>query len=740
MSSHTLFLSCAIALSIVPIAPLQGQPQPSAGTGGALNAAAAVDHVLVRTSGGAPQVAGATHLFGSWYSVPLVAGISAGARAQEIGALPNVELTQPDYTIQISDMASASLQSDVNDPYYGYQWHLRATNAPAVWPTTTGAGAVVAVLDTGIASAAPDMGCHSFVSPYSAITGEASLAAAQDDNGHGTHVAGTVAECSGNGQGGAGMAGSATLMPVKVCNAFGGCSMSDIAEGIIWASSHGAGVINLSLGTNCAGVGSGLWPDCSAGIVNDAIAMATAADVLIVAAAGNASQSVVSFPANHPDVLAVAALDALDAPAPYTNTGSAIGIAAPGGNMGADATGDGYGDGVLQQTLGSACGSASAFAYCFMQGTSMASPHVAGAAALLRAAAPSASRAQVRQALEQGAQDLGAAGFDATYGYGALRVDTALARLYQLTSATPTPTATAPASTPTATAPASTPTPTATAPASTPTPTATAPASTPTPTATAPASTPTATAPASTPTPTATPGLPVPSITALLPDALQVGDAPRVITVAGEGFGAGSAVLWDGEPRDTAYVGDDRLTFTTAAGDTAAVGWHSVQVTAAGGISVAWLVPVNAQPVDVAAPAIPGEEVRASVETPDGPVTVAFGGLVGAGSLQVAAHHGAAAATAGVIKGLPSYFELAEQQLSFHTAQVCFPYQDADLAAAGLAEGDLRLWHFAEGAWHDITVSHDLAANRICGTTASFSPFVLGTAVDSHIYLPLLQR
>ncbi|KAB8140137.1 S8 family serine peptidase [Chloroflexia bacterium SDU3-3] len=426
LSRRIFFVALGIVLMALPGAQASAQPSSqSTWPPATLNASIATDRVLVRLADGSPALPGAAPLFGQWYTAPVVPGTPPQQALAQTRARSSVVAAEQDYVIQISDAAvrtsSPAQPGAISGALASYQWHLRVTQAPAVWPLTTGAGVVVAVIDTGIATNAPDLGCHSFTSPYNAITGAEGLAAAQDDNGHGTHVAGTVAQCENNG-----MASGVTLMPIKACDESGSCLMSNVAKGIAWASSHGAAVINLSLGADCTGVGTGQWPDCSSDVVNDAIAMATAADVVIVAAAGNFGESTIDFPSNHPNVIAVGALDVLQQRTRYTNTGRGINLTAPGGDLFADVDGDGYADGVAQQTLGALCGMPSEFAWCLLQGTSMAAPHVSGAAALLRAAAPTATRGEIQAALESGATDLGVAGYDEIYGYGALQVQAAL--------------------------------------------------------------------------------------------------------------------------------------------------------------------------------------------------------------------------------------------------------------------------------------------------------------------------
>src|SRR5205085_802609 len=188
---------------------------------------------------------------------------------------------------------------------------------------------------------------------------------AHDDHAHGTHVAGTIAQSTGNGKGVAGMAPAARLMPVKVLSAFGSGTSHDIAEGIRWAVDHGARVLNLSLGGGARSLA-----------MESAVAYARRRGAVVICAAGNNGSRGVSYPAAYPGSFAVSAVGPQGRLAPYSSFGPQIAIAAPGGDKS-----QGEESGVLQQTL--AEGSTTEAAYRWFQGTSMATPHVAGAAALV---------------------------------------------------------------------------------------------------------------------------------------------------------------------------------------------------------------------------------------------------------------------------------------------------------------------------------------------------------------------
>jgi serine protease len=191
-----------------------------------------------------------------------------------------------------------------------------------------------------------------------------------DEHGHGTHVAGTIAQTTNNGYGVAGIAPGAAIMPIRVLDANGRGSTADIAESIRWAANNGADIINMSLG--------GPLPSR---IMQDAVAYAHRKGVTVIAAAGNSGWSMPSFPAAYPNVVAVAATQFDRQTTFYSNYGRYIDIAAPGGNTQLDQNGDGRPDGVMQETLMRENPAEHEFA--LYMGTSMASPHVAGVAALI---------------------------------------------------------------------------------------------------------------------------------------------------------------------------------------------------------------------------------------------------------------------------------------------------------------------------------------------------------------------
>ncbi len=304
-----------------------------------------------------------------------------------------------------------------NDPMYEQQWNLRAMGAPAGWSSTPrGAGVVVAVIDTGV-TRVEDLQQTSMLEGKSFVPGAASAA---DDNGHGTHVAGTVAQATHNGVGVAGVAPAATILPVKVLSNAGFGSSAWIASGIHWAVEQGADVINLSLG-------GGYSP-----VIHEAVKDAVAHGVIVVAAAGNSGREGVGYPGALSETIGVSAVGPSGELAPYSSWGKGVDIAAPGGDK------QKLGGGILQDTVDGRGG----HAYLEFQGTSMATPHVAGAAAallsaglepdavtrtLLDAASPAASGWRPR--LSGTALTGPRADWDPKIGYGRLDLNAAVASI-----------------------------------------------------------------------------------------------------------------------------------------------------------------------------------------------------------------------------------------------------------------------------------------------------------------------
>ena len=358
--------------------------------------------------------------FGNRYLVDLDAGFTMGEAMRRLGTAPEVEYAE------VNGPVHAFFKP--NDLAFEVQWNFRMIEAERTWDIQKGdPSVVVAVLDTGIAfedfgpyRKAPDFGGTVFVQGRDIVNEDDH---ANDDNFHGTHVASTIAEATDNTVGATGLAFRCALMPVKVLDENGDGSFFEVAEGIDFAARNSSvKIINLSLGG-----------DGNSNTVRAAIDRAVAAGITVVAAAGNDGRGTVSFPAALPNVIAVGAIDGRKQKAPYSNFGTELDLVAPGGDNRRDDTGpngvpDGRPDGILQQTLdpdSAERGIFDDFGYFFVTGTSQATPHVAALAALLYQQGIKSPTA-IKAAMEQTAEDLGAAGRDDTFGNGLIRPSLAL--------------------------------------------------------------------------------------------------------------------------------------------------------------------------------------------------------------------------------------------------------------------------------------------------------------------------
>ncbi|ACG71487.1 peptidase S8 and S53 subtilisin kexin sedolisin [Anaeromyxobacter sp. K] len=341
----------------------------------------------------------------------------------------DVESADPNFVFQPARVPT--------DTYYKYQWHYPLISLPQAWDVTRGAteagtAAIVAVVDTGVFLAHPDLSGqlvtgYDFIRDPTMANDGNGIDPNPDDPGdaatpggsswHGTHVAGTVA-AKADGSGVVGVAWDARVMPLRALGVGGGTSY-DIVQAVSYAAGLAndsgtvpatrAAVVNLSLG--CQG--------CFSSTEQAVYTAARNAGVIVVAAAGNEASSAPGYPAAYAGVLSVSAVDMKGAKAPYSNTGSTVDLAAPGGNTAVDLDGNGYADGVLSTLVKDTTGTREPI-YAFYQGTSMAAPHVAGVMALMKSVCPSLAPAAIDQLLQAGqlTRDLGPAGRDDTFGWG----------------------------------------------------------------------------------------------------------------------------------------------------------------------------------------------------------------------------------------------------------------------------------------------------------------------------------
>ena len=279
-----------------------------------------------------------------------------------------------------------------NDRLYSeYQWNLPIINTEASWEFTRGQeDVVIAVIDTGV-----DINHAEFkgkiVDGYNVIEPNKPPV---DDDGHGTHVAGVIAANTNNQEGIAGITWFNKIMPIKVLDQSGAGTMFDVAEGIIWAVDHGAKVINLSLGNYA-----------ESKYLHDTIKYAYSKDVVIVAATGNDNTNEQGYPAAYEEVIGVSAVDYHLQRAEFSNYGTYVDVVAPGVNIASTYPNN---------------------QYAALSGTSMASPHVAALAGLIRAYSPGLSNKEVVKIIKETATDLGDKGKDIYFGAGQINMVKAL--------------------------------------------------------------------------------------------------------------------------------------------------------------------------------------------------------------------------------------------------------------------------------------------------------------------------
>jgi len=276
-----------------------------------------------------------------------------------------------------------------NDPDWGLQYGLVNIRAPQGWDLSTGSAAVtIAIVDTGVDFGHADL-ASKLVAGYDFVNNDSNP---QDDNGHGTHVAGIAAASSNNGTGVAGVSWGARLMPVKVLDFAGRGTYSATADGVLWAMNHGAQVVNLSLGGSFPG-----------SVLEDAINYAHSQGVLVVAASGNGSNNFVLYPARYPNVIAVASSDGMNHWS-GSNYGPEIDLAAPGSL-------------IYSTVIGG---------YDTKSGSSMATGFVSGLAGILMGIPGNSAPDLVEQQMESTALDIDFPGWDDYTGAGLIQMDAAI--------------------------------------------------------------------------------------------------------------------------------------------------------------------------------------------------------------------------------------------------------------------------------------------------------------------------
>lgn len=299
----------------------------------------------------------------------------------------NVEFAEPNYIY---------LQNQIelpNDLLYReqYQWNLPVIQTEAGWDITKGdEHIIIAVVDTGVDLDHPDLR-RRLTNGYNVLENNEFP---DDDNGHGTHVAGIIASDTNNREGVAGITWYNKIMPVKAMSAEGVGTTFEIAKGIIWAVDHGADVINLSLGN---------YQPSS--LLKEAVDYAYDKNVVLISAAGNENTSQPSYPSAYPEVLSVAAVNYTGQRAPFSNYGDYIDVTAPGVQIPST---------YFNQQ------------YAALSGTSMAAPHAAGLAGLLLSANPDLTNREVIDIIKNTAYDLGTPGTDSDFGSGLIDVKNAL--------------------------------------------------------------------------------------------------------------------------------------------------------------------------------------------------------------------------------------------------------------------------------------------------------------------------
>ena len=339
---------------------------------------------------------------------PKAGDVSIEQAASALEGISGVDWAYPDYPVWATAIP--------NDPSFSlYQWHYCAISLPQAWDVSTGhdAPVTVAVIDTGISPSHPDL-AGKLVPGWDFVGNDDDPTDTPARSSHGTHVAGTIAAATDNGIGVAGVSWGAMIMPVRVLDSSGNGSYSRVMEGIEWAVQHGAQIVNMSLGGS-------IYPgQAFEATIRDAYSRGIA----LVAATGNDYSQPVLYPAAFPEVIAVGATLNDNSLASYSNVGSQVTVTAPGGNTVPNPP-----DGVFSTALrrvSTGSGYTWENGYEFMHGTSMATPHVSGLAALLLSRFGPMSPDAVAALISDTSMDLGADGYDQDFGAGLVNAYAAL--------------------------------------------------------------------------------------------------------------------------------------------------------------------------------------------------------------------------------------------------------------------------------------------------------------------------
>lgn len=310
-------------------------------------------------------------------------------------------------------LAAGTAGAAPSDPYFSEQWGLLKINAEEAWTVATGEGALIAIVDTGVDLGHPDLDANivsfadaDFVEPN---RGDGP----QDENGHGTHVAGIVAAETANGIGVAGTAPAAKILPVRVLDEEGAGTTEEVADGIRYAADKGAHVINVSLGF-LSGAGEAFQMLGVLDPIYNAIEYASSKGAVVVVAAGNDTYPLCAEPADAPGVLCVGATDSRDLKSWFSNFESSMTLTylvAPGGD-GLTCSGDIFSTYLRTETT--FCSDQAG--YEAQAGTSMAAPFVSGVAGLL--AGKGLTNVAIVDCIIRTTNDLGPSGRDPIYGYG----------------------------------------------------------------------------------------------------------------------------------------------------------------------------------------------------------------------------------------------------------------------------------------------------------------------------------